>query len=89
MSRSEKRAEDYLGEIRQYFKGSLVGGAFDLDDDDPLLGGFLDSIGVLTLATHLESRYGISVRGHEVDPANFGTLRALASYIQRKTAVLE
>jgi acyl carrier protein len=89
MSRPGRRAEEYLVEIRRYFQDSLGGAPLDLLDDDPLLGDFLDSIAVLTLATHLESRYGISVRGHEVDSANFGTLRALASYIERKTALLE
>jgi len=86
MSRSDKQAGDYLGEIRRYFQESIGTGALHLQDDDPLLGNMLDSIAVLILVSHLEREYGISVRGHEVDPSNFGTLRALASFVERKTA---
>jgi hypothetical protein len=35
MSRSGKRAEEYLVEIRRYFQDSLGGAPLDLLDDDP------------------------------------------------------
>lgn len=77
--------EGYLAEIRSFVSDAFGAGGSPLGDDQPLLGEVLDSIGVLTLATHLEDTYGISIGAHEMDPANFGTLRSLAAFVARKT----
>lgn len=75
-----------LDEIRGHLARSLGVDAGGLRSDEALLGGLLDSIGLLTLTAHLESAYGITIGAHEVDPENFGTLLALAGFVARKTA---
>lgn len=76
----------YVQELRRYLEETFGGGTSEIAEDQPLLGDLLDSIGVLTLATHLEERYGIAIGAHEMDPANFGTLRDLAAFVARKTS---
>ncbi len=76
----------YLHEIKRYILENFGAGSADIPDDEPLLGDVLDSMGVLTLANHLEDTYGITIGAHEMDPANFGTLRALAGFVAGKAA---
>ncbi len=78
-------SDRYLEEIRSYLAGDLRVAPQSLADDEPLLGALLDSIALLTLATHLEERYGIAIGAGEVDPDNFGTLGALARFVARKS----
>lgn len=60
-------------------KGRTIGA------DDPLLGsGVLDSMGLLKLVTFLEDRYGFQAGDADVAPENFGSLRAIQSYVERK-----
>ena len=73
-----------IDEIRRWLADSLGGLESEVGDEDPLLGEILDSMGVLTLAGHLEVAYGISIAAHEMDPANFGTLKALSDFVARK-----
>ena len=77
-------AEGYLNEIRAYLSENFGGVSSKISDEEPLLGDVLDSIGVLSLATHLEQTYGITIGAHEMDPENFGTLSALAQFVARK-----
>ena len=56
-----------------------------LTDATRLLGGdLLDSIGMLELTVHLEETYGIAIAAEEVTPGDFGTVEALARFVQRK-----
>jgi acyl carrier protein len=75
-----------LDEIRRHLAMSLGADPDGLADDEPLLGGRLDSIALLTLSARLEESYGIAIGAHEVDPENFGTLGSLARFVTRKTA---
>jgi len=86
MDRPATDPDYFLAEIRRYFTESLRGGPADIGDDEPLLGDLLDSIGILTLANHLEEKYGIAIGAGEMDAANFGTLRSLAEFLTRKAA---
>jgi acyl carrier protein len=83
---SQDAGARYREEIRAYLAAAHGGGPSGIGDDDPLLGDLLDSMGVLGLATHLEETYGISIGAHEMDPANFGTLRAIAAFVAKKAA---
>lgn len=79
------RADD-IEAVRRYLTDKFGDEAARLREDTPLLGELLDSIGVLSLATHLEDTYGINVGAHEMDPANFGSLGGIADFISRKVA---
>jgi acyl carrier protein len=78
--------DPFLHEIRRYLTDDLGAATAELADDEPLLGDWLDSMGALKVADHLEERYGITIGAHEMDPENFGTLRSLAEFVARKVA---
>ena len=71
-------------EIRRYLADTSGRPLQEILDSEPLLDGLLDSIGLLSLAAHLEERYGIAIGAGEVDPGNFGTLTALSAFVARK-----
>ncbi len=77
---------DDIEAIRRYLTERFGDEAARLGEDTPLLGEILDSIGVLSLATHIEDTWGITVGAHEMDPANFGSLGGIAEFISRKVA---
>ncbi len=77
---------DDIEAIRRYLTERFGDEGARLKEDTPLLGEILDSIGVLSLATHIEDTYGITVGAHEMDPSNFGTLSGIADFISRKAA---
>ena len=77
---------DYKSQIRKFVVDSfLFGQAGNLADDTSFLeGGVIDSTGVLELATHLETSYGIKVKDEELVPENLDSINAIASYLERK-----
>lgn len=56
------------------------------DSSTALLGAVpeLDSMGVVSLLTELESKYGIILADDEIDASVFETLGTLTSYVQGK-----
>jgi acyl carrier protein len=61
------------------------GSPADLTDDLPLIEkGILDSLGLLSLVTHLENTLGIQVDDRDIVPTNLGTLRSIEEYVARK-----
>ena len=61
------------------------GTAEELTDDLLLIQeGALDSIGIVTLTSFLESYYGIIVEDSEIVPANLGSLASIERYVQAK-----
>jgi len=83
---TESRLPDFQGRIRAHIASSLGIDEASLRDDEILLSGLLDSIDLLTLTTHIEGTYGVTIAAHEVNPENFGTLNALAAFVARKTS---
>jgi acyl carrier protein len=77
---------DPKSEIRNFIVSNfLFGQAGNLTDDTSFLAqGVIDSTGVLELATHLESKYGIKVKDEELIPENLDSINAVAGYIQKK-----
>ena len=73
----------------QFIRSELT---FDQEDanvavDDPLLNGPLDSLGVLRLVAFIEEKFHVRVEDEELVPENFQTVRQIAEYIHRKSAV--
>jgi len=46
--------------------------------------GIFDSMGLLKLISFLEERFGIKVDDSELDASNFGSITAIASFLERK-----
>ncbi len=72
--------------IRQFIVDTFLFGQDDgLSVDDPLLESrILDSTGILELATFIGGHYGITVDDEEMLVENFGSIRAVAKFVERK-----
>lgn len=72
--------------IRKFIVDSFLFGQDEgLGVEDPLLESrILDSTGILELATFIAGTYGITVGDEELLPENFGSIRAVAGFIERK-----
>jgi len=53
------------------------------DDDDLLLSGLVDSLGVVRLVTFIETEFHVVVPPEDVVLENFQTLTAMSEYLQR------
>jgi acyl carrier protein len=51
--------------------------------------GIIDSMGVMELATFVNTEFGIQVDPQDVTPENFDSVNKLAEYIRRKLAAVE
>jgi acyl carrier protein len=79
---------DIEDRIRTFLVAELLGPADpeQLAPDAPLLSGFLDSFGLVTLLAFLEETYEIGVDNSEVVDENFGTVQAVARFVVAKQA---
>lgn len=59
----------------------------ELSDDLSLIDqGLIDSTGVLEVVDFLERSFGVTVADQEMVPDNFGSIRRIAAFVQRKRA---
>lgn len=64
--------------------GAGTGGAAGPgDDEDLLLSGLIDSLGVVRLIAFIEAEMGIRVPPEDVTIENFLTLQAMSDYLER------
>jgi acyl carrier protein len=78
---------DVAERVRRFIIDDLgwEGTADQLTDDLPLIHeGVLDSLGILSLVTFLESAYGMDVEDSEILPANLGTIGSIERYVLAK-----
>lgn len=73
-------------EIRQFLVNEVLDGPelADLPLDAPLLGGLIDSFGLVTLIDFVEERYEVNIGNDEMVRDNFRSVAALAGFIQAK-----
>ncbi len=58
-----------------------------VSDDASLLDlGVIDSTGVLEIVDYVEREHGVMVADTDIVPENFGSIRAIAEYVERKAA---
>jgi acyl carrier protein len=77
------------GEIRGFIEDEFLylRPEIDLRDDDQLLAlGIIDSLGFVELVEEVQARYGIGVLDTEITEENFGSVDAIAGYVERKRA---
>jgi len=70
--------------IRGYITGTLLGGRDIEDDENLLLSGLIDSLGVMSLVAFLERTFGISIPFDEVILENFMSIDAVDDYVGKK-----
>ncbi len=56
------------------------------DGDDFLALGVIDSLGFVELVEEVQSRFGIAIEDVEITEENFGSIDAIAGYVERKRA---
>lgn len=66
--------------VRQCPKARKIG-----FDDLLLESGILDSLGVLSMVTYIETEFGITVLDEDLVPENFQTLEHIEAYVRRKS----
>ena len=74
-------------DVRQFVIETFQFGVDDgrlADDDSFLEKGLIDSMGILTLISHVEERYGIRVDDTELIPDNWDSIARISSYISGK-----
>jgi len=60
----------------------------EFSDEDPLLAlGIVDSLGFVELVEEIQARYGIAIEDLEITEENFGSVAAIAAFVERKQAV--
>lgn len=69
--------------IRALIQDRLLDGRAIGCDDDLLLSGLLDSLGVMSLVGHLEELRGAPIPHQDVVIENFETVNAIAAYLNR------
>jgi acyl carrier protein len=71
-------------EIRAFVRGRFLAlhpGVDPADDDDLLALGVIDSLGFVELVEHVEATYGIAVQDVEITEENFGSIAAVAAFV--------
>ena len=69
--------KDYLNrELRGGQSGELA------DDDDLLLSGIVDSIGVMRLVAFIEETFSVTVPPEDVTIENFSTIKDIGEYVR-------
>jgi len=61
-----------------------MGSSEALNDDAPLLGNVIDSTGVIELIVFVQERFVISVEDEEVMTDNFGSVKNVVAFIEKK-----
>jgi len=56
------------------------------DDQDLLAQGVVDSLGFVELVEEVQGRFGVTVEDVEVTEENFGSITAIAAFVERKRA---
>lgn len=78
----EQAVRDHV--VANYAVGS--GSAAVGPDDDLLLSGLVDSMGVMEIIAFMEEAFGITVDDEDIVPENFRSLKAMADYVATKSA---
>ena len=79
----QKSGPDIEGLVKSHIETELASGrniTLGLDTD---LVGIVDSTGVLELAVWIENSFGFAVEIEEITAEDFGSVRALASWIRK------
>jgi len=72
-------------EIRTFITDTfLFGRTGEFNDDTPLLGNVIDSTGVIELIVFVQERFTISVDDEEVMTDNFGSVKNVVAFIDKK-----
>ena len=77
---------DIKGAVKEYILEEFVpDGDIDVEDDTNLLEEeVVDSLGIFTLVSFIESKFGVSIDAEEVNLENFETLETITKLVDSK-----
>lgn len=73
-------------EVRAFVLNDLLSGKLVADDENLLLSGLVDSLGVMRLVAHLEKRHQVTIPPEDVVIEHFESIDAIAAYMTRSAA---
>ena len=73
-----------IEKTRAFILRELLGGADVEDQDDLLLSGLVDSMGIMRLVSFIEDESGQSVPPEDVIIDNFSSIATITGYVQRR-----
>jgi len=76
-------------DLRRFIHSRALTGQIVTSDTDLLATGLLDSMLVIDLITHIESKHGVSIGDGEITPEHFRGIASLAELISRKRSDLQ
>ena len=82
-----EQATDVRGDIRSYLEENFLYMHPNVelgDSDDFLALGIIDSLGFVELVEEVQSRYGLSIDDTEITEENFGSIDAIARFVDSK-----
>lgn len=73
--------------IKQYLTQELLSDHKNLSiDDNLLIGGLVDSLGIMRLISFIEQHFGIRVPPEDVTIEHFRSIRVIGDYIESRVA---
>ena len=70
--------------LKAYVVGELLSGMDVGDEDDLLLTGLVDSLGVMRLVSYLEQQYAIKIPPQDVTIDHFMNIDAINQYLEKR-----
>ncbi|MEO0693220.1 MAG: acyl carrier protein [Pseudomonadota bacterium] len=77
---------DRISRIRDFIVAKLLNGRAVGDDENLLLSGLIDSLGVFELIAFLEKSFGLTIPLDEVVLENFTSIDTIDAYVATKQA---
>ena len=72
--------------LKTYIEQTLLGGRAIEDDENLLLSGLVDSLGVMSLVEFIEEEYSLQIPFEDVVIENFMSVTAMTAYIAQRRA---
>ena len=72
-------------DLQSFVQSTLLGGQSITPDENLLLSGLVDSLGVMTLVAHLETETGQPIPPEDVILENFASIDAIMAYLGNRT----
>jgi acyl carrier protein len=73
--------------LRQFLAEELQAPRDALGDDSPLISSHvIDSLGLLSIVTHIENEWEVEIPDDDIAPDNFETINLIAKLIESKMA---
>ena len=72
--------------LRGFIQGELVGpdGGAVSDDDELLVDGIIDSLGVIRLIGYIDDEFGLAVEPEETTIENFRSIEVVAGFVEKR-----